>query len=91
MKVAREFGATVIGLSDQSELKLAALIEKHDPHAETVRLLELAINTAEGYQKCVRLLEEASGQYVNSAAFWQLDTNVKAARAYLATLKGEKK
>lgn len=88
MMVAREFGSTVIGLSDQSEQKLAVLIEKHDPHAETVRLLELAINAAEGYQKCVRLLEEASGQYVNSAAFWQLNANVKAARAHLAALKG---
>lgn len=42
MMVAREFGSTVIGLSDQSEQKLAALIEKHDPHAETVRLLDEA-------------------------------------------------
>lgn len=77
MMVAREFGATVIGLSDKSELKLAALIEKHDPHAETVRFLSDAIEHIEGREQD----EGAHGMTAWEHGF------IRDARAHLAALK----
>jgi len=72
-------------------IALAELTQKANSHARLlaenaalVKALPLAINAADCFKKAVRLLEESTGQYVNSASFYALSENLESARAALA-------
>jgi len=70
--------------------KEADIVDKLNSHARLlaenaalVQALPLAINAADCFKKAVRLLEESTGQYVNSASFYALSENLESARAVL--------
>ncbi len=63
---------------------LRSMFTAHNRAERLADALRLALNSADGFKKGVRLLEDASGLFMNSAAFHQLSGDAETARSALA-------